>query len=126
LKAPPSGRPNCGKAAQDAGISRRTGQITHRIAPDIDAERDWPMADLAAAGQLARQYEWPGIGVTEDRRNAGGDRYSTDGMITVGCSARRGALSVDAAAAARALTSPPIRPPRPPGAARPVPRCRAA
>ena len=69
---------------RDAGISHLTGQITHHIAPDLDAERDQLMADLAAAGQLAGQYEWPGIGPTQDGRNAGGDRYYTDGMIMVG------------------------------------------
>jgi hypothetical protein len=69
---------------RDAGISHLTGQITHHIAPDIDAERDHLMVDLAAAGQLAGEYEWPGIGATDDGRNAGGDRYYTDGMIAVG------------------------------------------
>jgi LssY C-terminus len=69
---------------RDAGISHLTGQITHHIAPDIDAERDQLMADLDQAGQLAGRYEWPGIGATEDGRNAGGDRYYTDGMIMVG------------------------------------------
>jgi hypothetical protein len=42
------------------------------------------MADLAAAGQLAWQYEWPGVGATQDGRNAGGDRYYTDGLMAVG------------------------------------------
>jgi hypothetical protein len=42
------------------------------------------MADLVAAGQLTGRYEWPGIGATQDGRNAGGDRYYTDGMIAVG------------------------------------------
>jgi hypothetical protein len=69
---------------RDAGISHRTGQITHHIAPDLDAERNQLMADLAKAGQLAGRYEWPGIGATQDGRNAGGDRYYTDGMIAVG------------------------------------------
>jgi hypothetical protein len=69
---------------RDAGISHLTGQITHHIAPDIDAERDRLMADLTAAGQLAGLFEWPGIGATQDGRNAGGDRYYTDGMIAVG------------------------------------------
>jgi hypothetical protein len=69
---------------RDAGISHLTGQITHHIAPDIDAERDRLMADLAAAGQLAWQYEWPGVGATQDGRNAGGDRYYTDGLMAVG------------------------------------------
>jgi hypothetical protein len=69
---------------RNAGISHRTGQITHHIAPDIDAERNQLMADLAEAGQLAGRYEWPGIGATQDGRNAGGDRYYTDGMVAVG------------------------------------------
>jgi LssY C-terminus len=75
-----------GDAAFDrgAGISHLTGQITHHIAPDIDAERDYLMASLAKAGRLAARYEWPGIGATEHGRNAGGDRYVTDGMIAVG------------------------------------------
>lgn len=67
-----------------AGLSHRTGQITHHIAPDIDAERDHLMASLARAGRLADSYSWPGIGATQDGRNAGGDRYATDGMIAVG------------------------------------------
>jgi hypothetical protein len=75
-----------GDAAFDrgAGISHLTGQITHHIAPDIDAERDYLMAGLAKAGWLADRYEWPGIGATPHGRNAGGDPYATDGMIAVG------------------------------------------
>lgn len=82
-----AGRPLwIGDAAFDrgAGISRLTGQITHHIAPDIDAERDYLMASLAQAGELARRYEWPGIGPTQDGRNAGGDRYQTDGLMKIG------------------------------------------
>jgi LssY C-terminus len=67
-----------------SGLSHRTGQITHHIAPDIDAERDTLIADLAEAGQLDGQYEWPGVGPTRDGRNAGGDRYETDGLMIVG------------------------------------------
>jgi hypothetical protein len=67
-----------------AGISHLTGQITHHIAPDIDAERDYLMKSLAEAGWLTDRYEQPGIGATEHGRNAGGDRYTTDGMVAVG------------------------------------------
>ena len=67
-----------------AGISHLTGQITHHIAPNVDAERDRLMNGLAAAGWLAGRYEWPGVGATSDGRNAGGDRYYTDGMMAVG------------------------------------------
>ena len=50
-----------GDAAFDrgAGISHRTGQITHHIAPDIDAERDYLMAGLAQAGRLAAATSGP-------------------------------------------------------------------
>jgi hypothetical protein len=66
------------------GLSDRTGQVTHHIAPDLDAERDLLLGDLAAAGWLADRSEKPGIGPTNDGRNAGGDPYFTDGMIGVG------------------------------------------
>jgi hypothetical protein len=67
-----------------SGISHDTGQITHHIDPDVDAQRDQLMADLEKAGQLERQFHVPGIGPTQDGRNAGGDRYYTDGMMSVG------------------------------------------
>lgn len=75
-----------GAATFDAGvgISHRTGQITHHIAPDIDAERDRVMDDLSAARQLALRYQVTGIGPTLDGRNGGGDRYYTDGELDVG------------------------------------------
>lgn len=66
------------------GVSHRTGQITHHIAPDIDAERDRVMADLTAAGQLSVEFEVTGVGPTLDGRNGGGDRFFTDGEIYVG------------------------------------------
>src|ERR1700709_152978 len=34
------------------GLSHDTGQVTHHIAPDIDAERDLLMRDLRAAGMV--------------------------------------------------------------------------
>jgi hypothetical protein len=69
---------------RDAGISHLTGQITHHIAPDIDADRDALMAGLTKAGWIERQYDWPGVGATQEGRNAGGDRYFTDGVMRVG------------------------------------------
>ena len=73
-------------ARPDHGSDRMFGRvrITHHIAPDIDAERDRLIADLVAAGQLADRYEWPGVGATQDGRNAGGDRYSTAGLMAIG------------------------------------------
>lgn len=65
------------------GVSHDTGQITHHIGPDIDAERDTLMTDLAKTGWVAARYQAEGIGPTQDGRNGGGDRYFTDGMIDV-------------------------------------------
>ena len=66
------------------GISHYTGQITHHIAPDIDAERNLIIADLTGAGMLSAIYQVSGVGPTVSGRNGGGDRYFTDGEITVG------------------------------------------
>jgi hypothetical protein len=66
------------------GLSHDTGQITHHIGPDVDAERDNVIGDLANAGVLLRQYQIPGRGPTSSGRNGGGDPYFTDGMVTVG------------------------------------------
>jgi hypothetical protein len=69
---------------RSVGISRYTGQITHHIGPDLDAEREALMAALAEARFLARTYRLPGSGPTLVGRNGGGDRYFTDGEIMVG------------------------------------------
>jgi hypothetical protein len=75
-----------GSATFDAsvGLSHRTGQITHHIAPDIDADRDALLAGLVTAGQLVREYSVTGLGETLWGRNGGGDRYFTDGELAVG------------------------------------------
>ena len=75
-----------GSASFDRGVglSHDTGQITHHIGPDVDAERDTVILDLSNAGMLSRQYQSPGRGPTSSGRNGGGDPYFTDGMVTVG------------------------------------------
>lgn len=69
---------------QGSGLSHRTGQITHHIAPEIDAERDALIGELTQAERLERSYAWPGVGATSDGRNAGGDRFVTDGLMRIG------------------------------------------
>lgn len=69
---------------QSAGLSRLTGQITHHIAADLDTERDRLMAELERAGRLKSVYQVTGVGPTLDGRNAEGDRYFTDGELTIG------------------------------------------
>jgi hypothetical protein len=66
------------------GLSHDTGQITHHISPDVDAERNLVIADLGKAGQLSSTYEIGGVGATPDGRNGGGDPYFTDGKALVG------------------------------------------
>lgn len=75
-----------GAASFDAsvGFSHDTAQLTHHIAPDVDAERDALMADMRRAGWLSSSYDRPGIGATQEGHNGGGDRYFTDGRVIVG------------------------------------------
>lgn len=65
------------------GLSHRTGQVTHHIAPDVDTERDVVMEALAAGGRVVRRFQVTGVGPTLAGRNGGGDRYFTDGEMTV-------------------------------------------
>ncbi|TCU14653.1 LssY C-terminal domain-containing protein [Rhizobium sullae] len=75
-----------GSASFDRGVglSHDTGQITHHIGPDIDAERNLVIGDLLKAGQLLSSYEIDGIGATRTGRNGGGDPYFTDGKALIG------------------------------------------
>jgi hypothetical protein len=75
------------------GLSHLTAQVTHHIAPDIDAERDQLTADLKAAKVVEAIYEVSGVGPTLNGRNGEGDRYYTDGEIKIsrlveGCNAK--------------------------------------
>ena len=78
---------------RDVGLSRYTGQVTHHIAPDIDAERDGLTDDLKAAKVVEAIYEVSGVGPTLNGRNGEGDPYYTDGEIeisrlVVGCNTK--------------------------------------
>lgn len=64
-------------------VSHYTGQLLHRIDPEIDAERDKLIDDLQAAGAVQEIFQTPGLGVTLNGRNGEGDWYYTDGQITV-------------------------------------------
>jgi hypothetical protein len=75
------------------GLSRYTAQVTHHIAPDIDAERDRLTDDLKMAKVVAAIYEVSGIGPTLNGRNGEGDLFYTDGEIKIsrlvaGCDTR--------------------------------------
>ena len=66
------------------GLSRRTGQITHVTAADIDTERDKLFHDLKQTGDLAEEYTVDGFHQVRKGRNGGGDPWHTDGDLYVG------------------------------------------
>lgn len=75
------------------GLSHYTGQVTHHIAADIDAERDDLSASLAAAHMVVTTYQVSGVGPTLFGRNGEGDSYYTDGEIRVMVLTQRGAIN---------------------------------
>lgn len=74
-----------GSATFDSGVtlSRDTGQVTHRIAANVDEERDRMIADLNNAFMIISIYQMEGIGPTLSGRNGEGDPYYTDGEVWV-------------------------------------------
>jgi hypothetical protein len=64
-------------------LSHDTGQVTHHIGPNIDAERDLLMRDLRAADMVEAFFQISGVGPTLLARNGEGDPYYTDGEIDV-------------------------------------------
>ena len=83
---PYEGRPLWfGAATYDerAGLSYTTGQVTHHIAPEVDAERDLIVAELRARG-LAQAVQWKrDFHVQREGRNGGGDPWRTDGRLAI-------------------------------------------
>jgi len=75
-----------GSASYDerVGLSHTTGQITHHIAPDVDAERDHLFDDLKNAGVVAEVYAVDDFHTVREGRNGGGDPWHTDGRLFVG------------------------------------------
>jgi hypothetical protein len=86
-RADPDGRPVwIGSATRDerVGFSYTTGQITHHIAPDVDAERDHLFQDLEHTKDLVEVYVVPDFHKIREGRNGGGDPWHTDGKLYVG------------------------------------------
>ncbi|HEY5020798.1 MAG TPA: LssY C-terminal domain-containing protein, partial [Steroidobacteraceae bacterium] len=79
------GRPLWAGAATldtSAGISHRTGQLTHHIDAAIDRERDMLVAQLNA--NLGASVAWMNAFQPNLRgRNGGGDPYFTDGRLAI-------------------------------------------
>jgi hypothetical protein len=75
-----------GSATYDehVGFSHTTGQITHHIAADVDAERDHLFENLEATNDLAATDVIDDFHKALEGRNGGGDRWHTDGRLYVG------------------------------------------
>ncbi len=75
-----------GSASYDerVGLSHTTGQITHHIAPDVDAERDHLFDNLKQTGDLSEEYTVDNFHTKLEGRNGGGDPWHTDGNLYVG------------------------------------------
>ena len=65
------------------GFSHTTGQITHHIDADVDAERDKLLADLNQTPLLAAVRWIEGFQEKLAGKNGGGDPYHTDGRLPV-------------------------------------------
>lgn len=74
-----------GAATFDTGIelSRTTGQVTHHISPNVDADRDLFIGDLARAVPLVETRWVDGFHQELQGRNGGGDPWHTDGRLLV-------------------------------------------
>ncbi|HEV8058753.1 MAG TPA: LssY C-terminal domain-containing protein [Gemmataceae bacterium] len=65
-------------------LPHKTGQITHHIAENIDAERDHLFKDLEATGDLSEIEKVPGFHKILEGRNGGGVLWKTDGQLFEG------------------------------------------
>ncbi len=64
------------------GLSHTTGQVTHHIGPDLDAERDRLMAGLQQA-KVTKEVFWVDGFQQLQGKNGGGDPWHTDGRLEV-------------------------------------------
>ncbi|MFO0946718.1 MAG: LssY C-terminal domain-containing protein [Planctomycetota bacterium] len=65
------------------GFSHTTGQITHHISPDVDAERDLLLKDIQGTGDIANVYWIDDFQTVRKGHNGGGDPYYTDGRLGI-------------------------------------------
>ena len=80
------GRPMwMGGATHDIGVelSHTTAEVTHRIARDVDAERDLLITDLTKANHVLGTRWIAGFHDQLQGRNGGGDPWHTDGRLPV-------------------------------------------
>lgn len=83
-RAADDGRPVwIGSATRDVKVelSRTNHLPTHGISPDLDAERQLVISELAQTGYIIAEHTRPGFGQETRGVNGGGDPYFTDGMV---------------------------------------------
>jgi hypothetical protein len=81
-----SGRPLwLGSATFDerVGLSHTTGEVTHHIGPDVDAERNRIVDELRKTGEVQSVYWVDHFHRQLEGRNGGGDPWHTDGRLAV-------------------------------------------
>jgi hypothetical protein len=84
------------------GLSHTTGQVTHHIGPDLDAERDRLFDELKQAS-VTEQIFWLDGFQQLQGKNGGGDPWHTDGRLEV-------AVLVTNSPTAASMTNGPGRP----------------
>jgi len=77
-----------GDASQDIGIEiLRRHHVpvgtTHRINPDVDAERANIVSGLRSTGMVMTVLTEPGMGAATNAINGGGDHFHTDGKVAL-------------------------------------------
>jgi len=66
------------------GLSYTTGQVTHHIGADVDAERDRLFDELKKTGDLANVEVIDDFHKVKSGKNGGGDPWHTDGRLFIG------------------------------------------
>jgi hypothetical protein len=85
-RSDPNGRPIwIGSGTKDSKVelSKTNHLPTHKIAPDVDAERSLVVSELAQTGYVVGEGTRPGFGKPTQGVNGGGDPYFTDGQVVV-------------------------------------------
>ena len=65
------------------GLSHTTGEVTHHIGPDVDAERDRIAEQLKKGNRVQEEYNVDNFHKQLEGRNGGGDPWHTDGTLVV-------------------------------------------
>ena len=68
---------------ENVGLSHTTGEVTHHIGPNVDAERDRIVDELRTSGEVLEVYWVAHFHRELQGRNGGGDPWHTDGRLAV-------------------------------------------